>query len=1083
MSTMQRQQHIFAIDTSGSTSENYHYYRFVLTLLNSLHSDDDTIILFNHEFNLVSLDEAKMHCSRGVGHGGSSIVEIPTALVCMEIPTATAHLIIVSDNHVEDESRLECEQILLANGVTFGKVSVFVICTHVNPGTSVASAFCRDCEHEVYILQQQDITDGMDINTLVPVRRARAADVENWRRVGEIKTRKEFEEKKEGLENAVRAKMIGRGKDEEVVEKLTQLQTRLEREESEKEHEEEEKMEDPEKFERRKAELDEIRTKFEQALDCNSQRDALEAAELLLHFERVPLPKPKPKKKEQTENKGQGGEEQGDEDSEDAPHNIPSHSSPTTSLDSLLEIANGSLLSFFDTEIPPPTADGMGQGYAYGRRAPMRNHTSLGRGRGGPMRGGRGRGGGRGGRGGSGRGRGVARDYRSMSFHQTFPNLQSVEDYHSEDGPTFQCPITLDEERDAAMLLVRGDGRGKEKGKEGRRIQVNPLNLMNSQEVFSSLISTLDHLVSFNSLKEYQKLNNHLLFSPLTRQPLVTILPLSPLQSHVSLADDALAIITGVKETEDWRKDLLFGCVWSAIHNGTKKHLTQYEPFFREQLIWRFRNHNFPADLRRGATERGEPMVRGDCAVFFSLCSEVVGIGGRGEEEREEGEKKVSGEEMHEESEKDSKEGTSQEQLPSNQIVTLHITSESTVPATPSSTSPLPHSPHTTQTPSAPHNPSTVSPFHIHLSCSPALIDIATALSLPIPESFLRAKGELDLAVLHLFHMKRKTSAAFLASLASALVQNARRVNLKFIDRGRRNSGLFSLPFVLLDGEPKVENEAAVRKLVPEVCRGMGKEELFSLLVKVSQAKREEEVVFRGEWEQEERTEEKKEGEEKKKGEEKKEKEGKERTPPPLTISLLPWTLPLPSPETNWAHYSGKTAEVAETPICTRTLRPFQTSREGESWRVKWNAMMGGDEQGENTLPVFSIHKWTADCLCELGRVPTLDELLLFVQNRAARGKSARRTLMVDAEELCSKVLSAFTGIIKKNVRQAVERYRQAGKADVRARWEQEEREQDGAKAAEPNLEKKTLPKQFWIRDKFLWEPETNAEAEPHSVT
>ncbi len=199
-----------------------------------------------------------------------------------------------------------------------------------------------------------------------------------------------------------------------------------------------------------------------------------------------------------------------------------------------------------------------------------------------------------------------------------------TEESSSATAATFECPLTLDAERDVALLVVAPDTpvlAGLEKAVVDACIDC-PLNALNYPEVVERILAILDHPVSLRSLKEAESAGAPLTTSPLTRRPLLGALCLSPCAEHVQATTWTLArAIAGGKLVGN--ADLWYAVIVLLVHAGKPAHLAPIAPQLWEQMKWRAAHRTTFVGLT-GLPELPTTRVALGAAIWYVLASPAL---------------------------------------------------------------------------------------------------------------------------------------------------------------------------------------------------------------------------------------------------------------------------------------------------------------------------------------------------------------------------------------------------------------------------------------------------------------------------
>ena len=174
-----------------------------------------------------------------------------------------------------------------------------------------------------------------------------------------------------------------------------------------------------------------------------------------------------------------------------------------------------------------------------------------------------------------------------------------IEESNSLLQQTFQCPVTWEDSDDPAILISKPKLpliTSLNDKKSTEMMFDSPLNAFHSNKLIKKIIFNVDHVVSLKTLHQAFQSGNKIYKSPITRKTILGAIPLGPQDSHVDAANWTLMnLITGAKKLG--QVDFWFAVLWLLVLRNKIPYLFEYEPFLREQLIYRFRKHKSSASL------------------------------------------------------------------------------------------------------------------------------------------------------------------------------------------------------------------------------------------------------------------------------------------------------------------------------------------------------------------------------------------------------------------------------------------------------------------------------------------------------
>ena len=209
----------------------------------------------------------------------------------------------------------------------------------------------------------------------------------------------------------------------------------------------------------------------------------------------------------------------------------------------------------------------------------------------------------------------------SRADNVEFTDINEIPKAKSKVSDVFECPISYEKETDPVILINESENPllSKMEKKDLDLIIECPLNALYNKEFIDLFISHIDHVISLNTIREANSIGHQFNISPITRKPILGAITLGPSRSHVKSANWTLMkLLTKGKILGNI--DLWFSLLWFLIKDNKIPYLTEFEPFIREQLIWRLIHNNSSASLS-GLAEFIQYKIPLGCACWFSLNS------------------------------------------------------------------------------------------------------------------------------------------------------------------------------------------------------------------------------------------------------------------------------------------------------------------------------------------------------------------------------------------------------------------------------------------------------------------------------
>ena len=206
---------LFAFDNSRSVSNNTLYFEKINELIKEYYKDGDKLYLWDHNKTELSKTQIDMWIESKKGNGGTISSEI--AEIAKECESFREHLIIVTDGHVNEKEIENCDKKMEEYNIQFKFVSVYVIGPDGNK--TVGAPFCRGCPSITYhVISQNEIIKETSLTL---------SQIDSFKSIPIINTIEEFDKKYDDLISAIKAKQLGRKKDENLMNDLAALKERI----------------------------------------------------------------------------------------------------------------------------------------------------------------------------------------------------------------------------------------------------------------------------------------------------------------------------------------------------------------------------------------------------------------------------------------------------------------------------------------------------------------------------------------------------------------------------------------------------------------------------------------------------------------------------------------------------------------------------------------------------------------------------------------------------------------------------------------------------------------------------------------
>ena len=139
------EKRVIAIDVSGSTGGCAFYFDRVARILEDFYRAGDEIILWAHTAEYSTKKKTDAIVRGRKGSGGTS----PGSVVSLLRKTHVEHLVLVTDGCVSASSVEECDAAIRERGLSFGRVSAFIIGRPEHANLSITCPFTRACPFSV----------------------------------------------------------------------------------------------------------------------------------------------------------------------------------------------------------------------------------------------------------------------------------------------------------------------------------------------------------------------------------------------------------------------------------------------------------------------------------------------------------------------------------------------------------------------------------------------------------------------------------------------------------------------------------------------------------------------------------------------------------------------------------------------------------------------------------------------------------------------------------------------------------------------------------------------------------------------
>ena len=215
---LKRMKTLFAVDCSSSINNNEIYFKKLHELKTKYYDGSRGDKFFTWGTKYYYKTELEMDTFISNKTGIDDTLSYNIALIGKEMKNENfQHLIIVTDGEVNSNDIDKCDEIVASNGLQYSYVSTYII--GKNGNESVGCPFSRGSPGVTYIIdengneRQQASLSREDKIVLEQIN-----SINNWNT---------FKSKYNNLYNAIRAKCLGKNEDSDLINKLTNLKSRI----------------------------------------------------------------------------------------------------------------------------------------------------------------------------------------------------------------------------------------------------------------------------------------------------------------------------------------------------------------------------------------------------------------------------------------------------------------------------------------------------------------------------------------------------------------------------------------------------------------------------------------------------------------------------------------------------------------------------------------------------------------------------------------------------------------------------------------------------------------------------------------
>ena len=206
---------LFAFDNSGSISGNTIYFNEIDRLVKKYYKNGDKFYLWGSKYTEQTKSQIDQWIRNMDGPEGTDSRNI--ALLAKACPSHREHLLIVTDGQVGESSIRASDQLMQQNNIQFKFVSVYIIGRGGN--LSVGAPFCRGCPNRsIQVIDSKTRYKGPSLSL---------DEIKAFNQLSSINSVGQFNSLYDKLNSAIKAKQLGKNSDNDLMNKLTSLKSRI----------------------------------------------------------------------------------------------------------------------------------------------------------------------------------------------------------------------------------------------------------------------------------------------------------------------------------------------------------------------------------------------------------------------------------------------------------------------------------------------------------------------------------------------------------------------------------------------------------------------------------------------------------------------------------------------------------------------------------------------------------------------------------------------------------------------------------------------------------------------------------------
>jgi len=206
---------LFAFDNSGSISRNTIYFNEIARIVKKYYKSGDKFYLWGSRYTEQSKSQIDQWIKNMRGPEGTYSINI--AKLAHACPSHREHLIIVTDGEVDEDDIRESDKLMQQYNIQFKFVSVYIVGSGGN--LSVGAPYCRGCPNRSIQV--------FDANKRIKGPSLSLDEIKAFDQLPSINSINQFNNLYDKLYSAIKAKQLGKNGDNDLMNKLNALKSRI----------------------------------------------------------------------------------------------------------------------------------------------------------------------------------------------------------------------------------------------------------------------------------------------------------------------------------------------------------------------------------------------------------------------------------------------------------------------------------------------------------------------------------------------------------------------------------------------------------------------------------------------------------------------------------------------------------------------------------------------------------------------------------------------------------------------------------------------------------------------------------------